>query len=45
MFWAAFGQDMRTGLVPLNGDPLSAQGGITGWVIGELYHVYLPIIL
>jgi transposase len=45
MFWAAFGQNMRTGLVPLDGDPLSARGGITGWVIGELYRAYLPTIL
>jgi hypothetical protein len=36
---------MCTGLMPLNGDPLLAQGGITSWVIGELYHTYLPIIL
>ena len=27
MFWAAFGEDFRTGLVPLDGDPNSPRGG------------------
>ena len=45
MFWAAFGQEERTGLVPVDGDPLAARGGVSGWVIGELYRAYLPTIL
>jgi hypothetical protein len=45
MFWAAFGQDIRTGLVPLDGDPLAARGGVTGWVIVQLYRSFLPTIL
>jgi hypothetical protein len=45
MFWVAFGQDIRTGLVPLDGDPEAKRGGVTGWVIRELYQVCLPIIL
>ena len=45
MFWAAFGQNIRTGLVPLDGDPESARGGVTARVIVELYRAYLPTIL
>jgi len=45
MFWAAFGQDIRTGLVPLDGDPEAARGGVTGWVITEVYRAFLPTIL
>jgi hypothetical protein len=29
MLWAAFRQDLRTGLVPLDGDPESAREGVT----------------
>jgi transposase len=45
MFWAAFRQDIRTGLVPLDGDPEAKRGGVTGWVIRELYRAFLPTIL
>jgi transposase len=45
MFWAAFGQNIRTSLVPLDGDPLAQRHGVSGWVIGELYRAYLPTIL
>ena len=29
MFWAAFGQEERTGLVPVDRDPLAARGGVS----------------
>ena len=29
MLWAAFGHNRRTGLIPLDGDPLAARGGVT----------------
>jgi transposase len=29
-------------LVPLDGDPLSARQGVSGWVIGYLYLAQLP---
>lgn len=45
MFWAAFGEQSRTGLVPLDGDPQSARGGITGQIIADLYRAFLPQIL
>ena len=45
MFWAAFGQDSRTGLVPLDGDPDAPRGGITGRVMVDLYEAFLPSIL
>jgi len=44
MFWAAFGQDSRTGLVPLHGDSDSARGGVTARVIVDLYRAFLPTI-
>ncbi len=42
MLWAAFGYNIRTGLVPLDGDPQSARGGVSGWVISCLYEAFLP---
>jgi transposase len=45
MFWAAFGQDGRTGLVALDGDPESRRGGVTARVIVDLYQAFLPTIL
>jgi transposase len=45
MLWAAFGFDRRTGLVPLDGDPLARRGGISSWVIEQLYRSYLPTIM
>ena len=45
MLWAAFGQDSRTCLVPLDGDPESARGGVTARVIVEVYRAFLPVIL
>jgi hypothetical protein len=45
IFWAVFGQDIRTGLVLLDGNPESRRGGVTGKVIVEVYRAYLPIIL
>ena len=45
MFWAGFGQEIRTGLIPLDGDPDSARGGVNAKVIVELYKAYLPTLL
>ena len=45
MFWAAFGHDLRTGLIVLDGDPTSTRQGVTSRVIVEVYRAYLPIIL
>ena len=45
MLWAAFGHDRRTGLVPLDGDPNSAKGGVTSFVIRDLYTYFLPEIM
>lgn len=44
MFWA-FGFDQRTGLLPLDGDPESARGGVTAWVIRDVYEAFLPEFL
>ena len=32
MFWAAFGEDMQTGLISLDGDPDAPQGGVNARV-------------
>lgn len=45
MLWAAFGHNRRTGLVPLDGDPQAARGGVTSWVIRGLYESFLPDIM
>jgi transposase len=45
MFWAAFGFNRRTGLLPLDGDPDAARGGVTAWVIRGVYKSFLPDIL
>jgi transposase len=45
MFWAAFGYGIRTQLVPMNGDPDSARGGITARVYQEVLSTYLRPIL
>lgn len=42
MLWAAFGYGIRTGLVPLDGDPLAARGGVSGWVMSCVYQGQLP---
>jgi transposase len=42
MCWAAFGNNTRTDLIPLDGDPESARGGVTGRIIRDLYEVQLP---
>ena len=36
MFWAGFIHDRRTGLVPLDGDPMSRRGGVTSSIIHTL---------
>ena len=45
MFWAVFGHNCHTVLVPLDGDPESARGGVTGQIIAWTYELYLPLIL
>lgn len=45
MLWAAFGHNRRTGLIPLDGDLLAERGGVTSWVIRELYQAFLPNIM
>jgi hypothetical protein len=45
MLWAVFGHDRRSGLVPLDGDPLAARRGVTSWVIRELYRAFLPDVM
>lgn len=45
IFWAAFGQNERTGLVPLDGDPDSTRGGVTSLVFVQLYRAFLPMIV
>jgi hypothetical protein len=45
MLWAGFGYGKRTGLVPLDGDPLARRGGVSGWVIQCLYSAQLPDLL
>ena len=42
MLWACFGYNVRTGLVPLDGDPLAVKEGVSGWVIYCLYKSFLP---
>jgi hypothetical protein len=37
MLWAAFEHNQRTDLLPLDGDLLAPRGGVTAWVIKELY--------
>lgn len=37
MFWAAFGEDIHTGLIPLDGDEDAPRGGISARVIRDLY--------
>ena len=45
MFWAAFGEETRTDLLTLNGDPNSPRGGVNAIRIRELYAEVLPQIL
>jgi hypothetical protein len=45
MFWAAFGYNIRTGLLSLDGDPESVRRGVTSRVIIEVYRAFLPTIL
>lgn len=45
MFWAGFGENMRTELIAVDGDPESARGGVTGAIIHDLYRTQLPLLL
>ena len=42
MFRVGFTHDRRTGLVPLDGDPMSRRGGVTSSIIYTLYQSFLP---
>lgn len=42
IFWAAFSEDIRTSLVPLDGDPDAPRGRVTSRVIRNLYQAFLP---
>ncbi len=45
MFWAAFGHGIRTELIPMKGDPLSARGGVTARIYEDILNRYLPSII
>jgi hypothetical protein len=45
ILWAAFGSNRRTGLVPVDSDPEAPRGGVTSWVIREVYRAFLPDIM
>ena len=45
MFWAAFGENIHTGLIPLNSDPEVPRGGVTAAIILTLYRAFLPDLL
>ena len=42
MFWAAFGDNMQTGLILLDGNSDSRRDGVSGQVIRDLYEAFLP---
>lgn len=43
MVSAAFGFNQRTGLLPLEGDPESARGGVTSWAIYSVYENFFHL--
>jgi transposase len=45
MFWAGFGEEMQTGLIPLQGDPLAPNHGVSARIIYELYKDQLPSLM
>lgn len=45
MFWAAFTYNSHTILVPLEGDPLAAKGGVSSRIIRAIYQEFLPGIV
>jgi hypothetical protein len=45
MFWAAFGQGVKTELVTMEGDPDATHGGVTARVYREVLREHLPSIL
>jgi transposase len=45
MFWATFGYGVRTTLVPMDGDPESARGGVTARVYKAVLDQHLPPVL
>jgi transposase len=42
MFWAGFGERIRTNLIPLYGNPDAPRGGVDSIVIHALYRAVLP---
>lgn len=45
MLWGCFSYDSRSGLIPLDGDPLARRQGVTAWVILCLYSAWLPQLI
>jgi len=45
MFWAAFSHSKRTALVPCNGNPTSAHGGVSSQILLSILQEHLPTIL
>ncbi len=45
MFWTALGFGVRTELVPIQGDPQAARGGVTARVYKEVLNQHLSPIL
>ena len=45
ILWAVFKWNQRTGLIPLDRDPLAARRGVSSWVIENLYRSFLPTIV
>jgi hypothetical protein len=44
MFWTAFGYGLRTVLVPMEGDPDAAGGGVIARVYKEVLNRHLPAV-
>jgi transposase len=45
MFWGAIKYNLKSNLVPLNGDPDAPKGGFTARLYVELLEEYLPTLL
>lgn len=45
MFWAGFGEGIRTELIPLYGNPDAPRGGVDSIIIRRLYQQVLPTII
>lgn len=45
MFWAGFCEELRTTLIPLEGDPQAPHNGVSGRVIYDVYREVLPEVI